>query len=68
PTCATSLQRTSQPKYDSFWVVLLIFAGAVFAFYLMGIAVMAIGLTLVRKQQSRWICPNCYSNAQPAPA
>jgi len=62
------LLRIFQPKYDQFWVVLLIFAGAAFAFYLVGIAVMAIGLMLLRKQQPRWICPNCYSNAQPPPA
>jgi len=54
-------------KYDSFWVVLLIFAGAVFAFYLVGIAIMASGLMLLRKQQPRWICANCYSNAQQTP-
>ncbi len=67
PTCATPFQRISQVKYDSFWVVLLIFAGAVFAFYLVGIAIMASGLMLLRKQQPRWICANCYSNAQQTP-
>jgi hypothetical protein len=64
PLCGNGLQLVSQQKYDPFWIVLLILTGAIFAFYLVGIAVMAVGLTLLRKQQGTWVCPGCASKKQ----
>lgn len=57
--CHTPLQPTLQPRYDAFWVVLLIVAGAALAFYLLGIVIMAFGLALLGKQRQRWVCPQC---------
>jgi hypothetical protein len=57
------LQPTQQTKYDPFWVVLLIVAGAALAFYLLGIAIMAVGLALLGKQKQRWVCPHCGDQA-----
>jgi len=53
------LQPSLRQKHDPFWIMLLIFIGAVSAFYLVGIAVMIIGLSLLRKRRTTWICPHC---------
>jgi len=57
--CGTALQPRLQQKYDPFWVVVLIFVGAVLAFFLAGIALMFIGLRMLSSKQSRWACPAC---------
>jgi hypothetical protein len=57
--CGGGLQPVLGQKYDPFWIVLLIFTGAVSAFYLVGIPVMIIGLSLLRKRKTSWICPDC---------
>jgi hypothetical protein len=62
--CGTALQLTLQKKYDPFWIVLLIFAGAVLAFYVLGIVIMAVGLSLLRKEKTIWVCPSCSGKEQ----
>jgi hypothetical protein len=62
--CGSALQLTLQKKYDPFWIVLLIFAGAVLAFYLLGIAIMVAGLSLLSKEKSIWVCPVCSEKEQ----
>lgn len=59
PRCATPLEPELQQKYDPFWVVVLIFVGATLAFFLVGIALMFIGLRMLSSRKRRWICPAC---------
>ncbi len=63
PDCGTALVKTTEPKFDPFWIALLIFLGALAAFYLIGIAIAAVGLWLLRKQTTRWRCPRCAAPA-----
>ena len=65
-TCGAPLQPNERDKYDPFWILISIFAGAVMAFYLVGIAIMAIGLSLLRQQQVIWGCPKCSPVITPA--
>ena len=58
-TCGTALQPRLQQKSDPFWVVVLIFVGAVLAFFLVGIALMFIGLRMLSSKESEWACPAC---------
>ena len=61
--CGAHLVARAEPKYDPFWVLLLIFAGSMLAFFLLGILVMAIGWSLFEKQERRWECPSCFAKA-----
>jgi hypothetical protein len=57
--CGTALQPAWQQKYDPFWVVMLIFVGATLAFFLVGIALMFIGLRMLSSRKRSWACPAC---------
>ena len=61
PICGEMLKSRSRRKYDPFWVLVLVFAGAASAFYLVGIAAIAIGLWLLSRNQRIWKCPRCVS-------
>lgn len=62
--CGTELKLAWQRKYDPFWLVLLIFVGAVLAFYLVGIVMMGVGLLLLQKEIRMWLCPTCSRRGQ----
>jgi len=59
PACGAGLQPSLRQKHDPFWIMLLIFIGAVSAFSLVGIPVMIIGLSLLRPRRTTWICDAC---------
>ncbi|PYX85813.1 MAG: hypothetical protein DMG70_02405 [Acidobacteria bacterium] len=61
PICGEMLKLRSRRKYDPFWILVLVFAGAASAFYLVGIAVIVMGLWLLSRKQSIWLCPRCVS-------
>lgn len=58
-SCGGALQPFSRTKYDPFWMIVLIVAGAASAFYLIGIAIMALGMVLLRQEVTLWACPMC---------
>ena len=61
PNCGEMLSLRSRRKHDPFWILVLVFAGAASAFYLVGIAAIAIGLWLLSRNQRIWKCPRCVS-------
>jgi hypothetical protein len=66
PWCGTALQPVLQQKYDPFWVVVLIFVGAALTFFLVGIALMFLGLRMLSSKKRVWACPAC-SDARRVP-
>jgi hypothetical protein len=58
-SCGGALQPFSRRKYDPFWMIVLIFAGAASVFYLIGFAIMALGMVLLRQKVTLWACPIC---------
>ena len=57
--CGGALQPFSRGKYDPFWMIVLVVAGAASVFYLVGIAIMALGLVLLQQEITFWACPVC---------
>ena len=57
--CGTALQPAWQQKYDPFWVMVLIFVGATLTFFLVGIAMMFLGLRTLSSKERSWACPAC---------
>ena len=68
-SCGGALQPFSRGKYDPFWIIVLIVAGAAAVFYLVGIAIMALGLVLLHQKITFWACPVCTNpKARPNPS
>ena len=65
--CGSELTRQQAPKYDPFWTTALIFAGALTAFYLVGLLMIAAGLWMRTRRIARQVCPVCVT-ASPTPA
>jgi hypothetical protein len=50
-------------------MIVLIVAGAASVFYLVGIAIMALGLVLLHQKITFWACPVCTNpKARPSPS
>jgi hypothetical protein len=58
-SCGGALQPFSRRKYDPFWMIVLIAAGAASTFYLIGFAIMALGMVLLCQKVTLWACPVC---------
>ena len=58
-SCGGPLQAFSRGKYDPFWMIVLIVAGAASAFFLVGIAIMALGFVLLHHKITLWACSVC---------
>jgi hypothetical protein len=53
-------------KYDPFWTTAVIFAGALLAFYLVGVVMIFAGLWMRKRKARRWVCRACVTTS-PAP-
>ena len=67
-SCGSRLAAIPRARFDPFWIVVLIVVGAVFAFYLLGILAMGIGLSLLRQRKQEWACLKCQPEAEHLPA
>ena len=65
-SCGEPLVQQEMEKYDPFWTTALIFAGALLAFYLVGIVMIFAGLWMRKRKSLRWVCPTCLTTS-PAP-
>jgi hypothetical protein len=57
--CGSNLQLELQRKYDSFWIISLIWLGTALVFSLVGLLLIGAGLWLWPQKQARWVCPSC---------
>ena len=57
--CGTKLRPELRKKYDTFWIAQVLCLGAILAFYLVGLLIMAVGLWLWTRHEVYWICPAC---------
>lgn len=63
--CGSNLQLELQRKYDSFWIISLIWLGTALVFSLVGLLLIGAGLWLWPRKKPRWVCP-CCTQASPA--
>ncbi|HEY8132690.1 MAG TPA: hypothetical protein VII12_12450 [Thermoanaerobaculia bacterium] len=61
--CGQPLVQQEMAKYDPFWTTALIFAGALLAFYLVGVAMIFAGLWMRRRKTKYWVCPACVTTS-----
>ena len=57
--CGSNLRLERHRKYDSFWIIFLVWLGTAFTFYVVGLLLIGAGLWLWPRRTARWVCPSC---------